>query len=185
MEPQRRAAVAAKALAAEGKPVTNRTVRERAGVAMAVAAEAAREWSAHAVEQTQVPEAPESVRVRVAAIWREAYFAARDEFAAERDSLTGKLHVSDDEIESLTKDLTESEARIAELEAALKLALATAEQAARDAEQAAAAVAAEQIAALVGERSRADRAEGALEVVTAERDRILTQMETARASTRD
>lgn len=41
-EAQRRAAEAAEDLAAEGAPVTNRTVRQRAGVAMAVAAETAR-----------------------------------------------------------------------------------------------------------------------------------------------
>lgn len=183
IDPQRRAAAAAEALAAEGRPVTNRAVRERAGVAMAVAAEAASEWNERAAEQAQVPEAPDTLLARFAGIWREAYVVARDQLAAERDALTLRLHASENEVQSLTEDLSESDARVAELEAALGQARAEIEHVTRDAEQAADAAVAEHAAALSGERSRADRAEGALEAVTAERDRLLAQLETTRSTT--
>lgn len=168
---QRRAAEAAEALAAEGKPVTNRAVRERAGVAMAVATEAAREWNERAAEQTQVPDAPDAVLARFTGIWREAYTVARDRLDVERDALAARLGTAEGEVASLTQDLTESDARVGELETALEQARAEVERVTRDAEQAAAA-----------ERSRADRAEGALAAVTAERDRLLAQLEPVRST---
>lgn len=182
-EPQRRAAEAAEALAAEGKTVTNRAVRERAGVAMAVAVEAARAWNEHTAGLAQVPDAPDTVLARFAGIWREVYTVARDQWTAERAALSVKLQASDDEIRSLTKDLAESDARVAELEAALQQTRAEFDVVTRDAERAAAAADAVQAAALSGERSRADRAEGALEAVTGERDRLLAQLETTRSTT--
>lgn len=182
--PERRAAEAAETLAAEGRPVTNRAVRDRAGVAMAVAAEAARQWNERVAGQAQVPDAPDAVLARFAGLWREAYIVARDQLAAERDALTVRLQASEDEIRSLTEDLSESDARVAELEAALGQSRAEIEHVTRDAEQAAGAAAAEHADALSGERSRADRAEGALGAVTAERDRLLAQLDRRKGSAR-
>lgn len=170
---KRRAAEAAEALAAEGLPVTNRAVRARAGVSMAVAAEAAGTWNEREAARTHIPEAPESVTARFGGIWREAYSAAHDLFAAERETLTGRLRVAEEESRSLTGDLTTSDGRVAELEAEL-------ERVRTDAEQAAAATAAAHAAELSAERSRGDRAEGALGAVTTERDRLLRQIEAAR-----
>lgn len=171
--PQRRAAEAAEALAAEGKSVTNRAVRERAGVAMAVAAEAVKVWNDRVAEQSQAPEPPDTVLARFAGIWREAYTAAGNHFAVERDGLMVKIRASDEEIRSLTQDLSESDSRVGELAVALEQARTEIEQGTHDAEQ-----------ALVAERARADRAEGALEAVTAERDRLLAQLEAARSKSR-
>lgn len=70
---------AAEALAAEGGTVTARAVRERAGVAMGVAAEAAREWKAAAAEGQGVPPFPPVVQARVEGLWAEAVRAARAE----------------------------------------------------------------------------------------------------------
>lgn len=115
-EADRRATAAAEQLAAEGKAVTNRTVRVRAGVAMAVAAEAARAWNEAAGQVVAVPAIPDVVRARFDGIWREAYVSARDEFSTERDALTERLRGAEDENQSLTKDLTEAEARIEQLQ---------------------------------------------------------------------
>lgn len=156
---QLKAAAAAESLAAEGQPVTNRTVRQRAGVAMAVAAEAARAWNDAAAQVAAVAELPDTVLARFQGIWREAYIAARDEFAVEREALAIKLRASDEERDALTKDLTDIESRIAQLTA--------------DGE----AERADHHRKLAVERSRADRAEGALDAVTAERDRLLAQLE--------
>ncbi|WP_190243064.1 DNA-binding protein [Arthrobacter globiformis] len=171
--PERRAAVAAEALAAEGLPVTSRAVRARAGVSMAVATEAATTWNEREAAQAHIPEAPESVTARFSGIWREAYSAARDLFASERETLTGRLRVVEEDNRSLTADLTTSDGRVAELEAEL-------ERVRTDAEQAAASAAAAHAAELSAERSRGDRAEGALGAVTTERDRLLRQIEAAR-----
>lgn len=166
--PKRRAAEAAEALAAEGLLVSSRAVRARAGVSMAVANEAATTWNEREAAQAHIPEAPESVTARFGGIWREAYSGARDLFTAERETLTGRLRIAEEEIKSLTADLTTSDARVAELEAEL-------ERVRTDAEQAAAA----HVAELSTERSRGDRAEGALDAVTKERDRLLKQIEAA------
>lgn len=171
--PERRAAEAAEALAAEGLSVTSRAVRARASVSMAVATEAATTWNEREAAQVHIPEMPESVTLRFGGIWRAAYSAARDLFAAERETLTGRLRVADEENRSLTGDLTVSDRRVAEVEAELERVRA-------DAEQAAAAAAAAHAAELSAERSRGDRAEGALDAVTKERDRLLKQLETAR-----
>lgn len=167
--PKRRATEAAESLAAEGLAVTSRAVRARAGVSMAVATEAATTWNERVAAQLHIPEVPESVTARFGGIWREAYAAARDAFAAEREALTGRLRAAEEENKSLADDLTTSDARVAELEAALA-------RAQTDAAQAVAAHAAE----LSAERSRGDRAEGALDAVTTERDRLLKQIETVR-----
>ncbi|WP_426303137.1 hypothetical protein [Arthrobacter sp. R-11] len=178
--PERRAAEAAEALAAEGVPVTNRAVRAKAGVSMAVAAEAATTWNQRAAAQVHIPEAPEFVTARFGGIWREAYSAARDLFAAERETLTGRLRVAEEENRSLTADLTTSDGRVAELEAELERVRTDLERVRTDAEQAAAAATAAHAAELSAERSRGDRAEGALDAVTKERDRLLKRLEPAR-----
>ncbi|HET9871910.1 MAG TPA: DNA-binding protein [Propionibacteriaceae bacterium] len=150
-EAECRATEAAEQLAAEGKPVTNRTVRERAGVAMAVAAEAARVWNETAARAAAVPEIPDVVRARLNGVWREAYVAAREEFSTERGALAGKLRVVEDENQSLTKDLTEAEARIDQI------------QVERDAEQQQARREREQLSARVAElESQYDAATKAL-----------------------
>lgn len=174
-ESQRRAAEAAEALAAEGVPVTNRTVRQRAGVAMAIAAEAARQWNEAAAAITAIPETPDTVRARVDGIWREAYTVARDEFAGEREALTAKLRTAEDDRDALTKDITDAEGRLDEMQSQIDAARAEALQ---DAAEASAAHA-EQLSA---ERSRADKATGGLEAVTAERDRILGELAALRAA---
>jgi chromosome segregation ATPase len=180
---QQRAAEVAEQLAAEGKPVTNRTVRERAGVAMTVAAEAAREWNERAAAEAAVPELPDTVRARLDGIWRAAYVVARDEFTIERDALGSKLRAAEDEIAGFSQDLTEAEARIEKVEVERDAAQAELQRVTRESEQAAAAAVAEQTSLLAVERSRADRAEGALDAVTAERDRLLAELEAARSAT--
>ncbi|MGJ9426872.1 hypothetical protein ACHABX_13655, partial [Nesterenkonia halotolerans] len=106
---QSRAAEAAEALAAEGQPVTARTVRKRAEVATDVAGEAARKWNetaALAVPETPIPD---NVMARYVASWRESKIEAKAEFAAEREAFTAKVQASNDEIWELTSDLTEAE----------------------------------------------------------------------------
>lgn len=158
-EAQRRAAEAAEQLAAEGKPVTNRTVRERARVAMAVAAEAARVWNENAEQGADIPDAPDSFRIRLNGIWRAAYVAAREEFDTERDVLTGRLRAAEDENQALVKDLTEAEAQIDQSRAERD---ADREQAQRDSDELRA-----RIAELEAERDAATRAVSAAEGVAA------------------
>jgi hypothetical protein len=83
--PQERAQEAAERLAGAGQPVTARAVREAAGVRMDVATEAAATWNAAQV--VEAPPVPESVTVRVAGLWAEAWAAARATFDAERAGL--------------------------------------------------------------------------------------------------
>lgn len=178
--PERRAVEAAESLAAEGLPVTSRAVRARAGVSMAVATGAATTWNERAAAQAHIPGAPESVAARFDGIWRDAYSTAHDLFAAEREALTGRLRAAEEENRSLTEDLTASDARVAELQAELEQVRADAAQAALDAQQEATAAAAAHAAELSAERSRADRAEGALDAMTREHNRLLNQIEAAR-----
>lgn len=70
---------AAEALTAEGGTVTARAVRERAGVAMTVAVQAAREWKAAAAEGQGVPPVPDVVQARAEGLWAEAVRVARAE----------------------------------------------------------------------------------------------------------
>ncbi|MDN5795467.1 MAG: DNA-binding protein [Intrasporangium sp.] len=78
-DPRVAAVAAAEALAAKGEPVTARSVREAAGVQMAVAAEVAREWKARTAATVAVPPVPEVVAARLAGVWAEAVQAARVE----------------------------------------------------------------------------------------------------------
>lgn len=174
-EAQRRAVEAAEALAAEGQAVTNRAVRDRAGVGMAVAAEAAKAWNEAAAATAAAPETPDAVRARVDGIWREAYRLAHDEFAAERAVLSKKLAAAEEDRDALTSDLTDAEARLDALQVELDAARSEAAQATAEAS----ASHAEQLAV---ERSRADKATGGLEAVTAERDRLLGEIATLRNS---
>ena len=162
---EEKAARAAEELAAEGKQVTNRAVRERAGVSMAVAAQAARVWNERAAELENVPDLPDDVRARFQGIWRAAYIAAREEFDESRAAWVSRYEASQQDVDALTKS-------VAELE----------EQLAREQEQAHQA----QRAAtkeLIEAQTRAAKAEGALQAVTAERDRLLAELESARGTT--
>lgn len=182
--PEQRAADAAEALAAEGAPVTARAVRERSGVRMTQAAEAARAWNEREAQAEAVPEPPAPVEARFAAIWREAVLAARGEFAEARVGWQSKLEQAEAEREALAKELEQAEAERdraqeeagARLEAAQQEAAATREHAER-----AAAAAAEELAA---QRSRADKAESRAEAVEGERDRLLAERDELRDAIR-
>lgn len=105
--PEERAEAAARELADTGRAVTARAVREAAGVRMTVAAAVAKAWNEATTEDTvvSVPEIPADVQGRLEAIWADAYRAAWDAVAPERDRL--QL-----EMEHLTKD---AQAYIADL----------------------------------------------------------------------
>lgn len=66
--PIQRAAAAAEQLAAEGQPVTARTVRERASVMTSIAAQAAKAWNEAQLANTQAPDIPPAVATRLEAI---------------------------------------------------------------------------------------------------------------------
>src|SRR5699024_5720965 len=87
--------------------VTARAVREAAGVRMTVAASVAKAWNEATTEDAvvPVPEIPADVQGRLEAIWADAYLAAWDAVARERN----RLRV---EVEQLTKD---AQAYIADL----------------------------------------------------------------------
>ncbi|SNS54604.1 replication region DNA-binding N-term [Micrococcales bacterium KH10] len=176
-KPEERAERAAEELAADGHQVSARAVRERSGVGMSVAAEAARMWNKRAAELAHVPDAPDAVRARFDGIWREAYVAAHEEFVAQRNALADKLRAAEEDRDALTTDLTQAESRIELLQAECDAIRA-------EATQAAAVAAARHAEELATERSRADRAAGALEAVTAERDRLLAQIESPRPAKR-
>lgn len=97
---EERAEAAARDLADTGRAVTARAVRETAGVRMTVAATVAKAWNDAASEDTSVPvpDVPADVQGRLEAIWADAYRAALDAAAPERDRL--QL-----EVEHLTKDV--------------------------------------------------------------------------------
>lgn len=105
--PEERAEAAARELADTGRAVTARAVREAAGVRMTVAASVAKAWNEATTEDAvvPVPEMPADVQGRLEAIWADAYRAAWDAVAPERD----RLRV---EVEQLTKD---AQAYIADL----------------------------------------------------------------------
>ena len=105
--PEERAEAAARELADTGRAVTARAVREAAGVRMTVAAAVAKAWNEATTEDetVPVPEVPADVQGRLEAIWADAYRAAWDAVAPERDRLQA-------EVEQLTKD---AQAYIADL----------------------------------------------------------------------
>lgn len=163
---QQRAAEAAEALAAEGSPVTARTVQQRARVGMAAAAAAAREWNKQVAAAREIPEVPGPVLARVDAIWREAVEAARAEHEADREGWTARLGASEEERAGLIEEaqrVAQSHAEalaVAEAEAtAARERIAALEAAAQkqqeDAEKAAAALAAAEARAATAEGSMA------------------------------
>ena len=143
--PEDRAEAAARDLADRGLPVTARAVREAAGVRMAVAAHTARAWKEAASEQPDVvvPEVPDDVSSRLAAIWADAYRAAHAAVRPERDKLAASVEELEAEVEGLTaavgtvedeRDKLADEAEAAQAAAAEAVARAdAAEQAAREA----------------------------------------------------
>lgn len=110
--PEDRAEATARDLADRGKAVTARSVREAAGVRMAVAAAAARAWREATAEDTEVevPDVPEDVTARLAAVWADAYRAAVAAVAPERDRLAAEAEELRTEVEALTTAVTEVEA---------------------------------------------------------------------------
>ncbi|MCB9441165.1 MAG: DNA-binding protein [Mycolicibacterium sp.] len=171
---EERAARAAESLAAEGAPVTNRAVRQRAGVAMTVAAEAARAWNEREAEQQNVPAVPGDVQARFEAIWRRAYIGARDEFNEARTGWITKVSAAEAEAAAMLETVADLEHHLdVERSAATELAQKlsdTREKAAQD---------------LAEAREKAARTEGSLEAVTAERDRLLEQLESVRSTSPD
>lgn len=170
IKPEDRAARAAEELAAAGNQVSARAVRERSGVRMNIAAEAARAWNERAAEQQNVPEIPDEVRTRLDGIWRTAYVAARQDFDKARAGWVKKVETVEEDAAELTKTVAELEQRIEQE---------------RDESQKARSAAAQELAEARTEsaeaQTRAAKLEGALEAVTAERDRLLTELQASRA----
>lgn len=151
--PEDRAAAAAETLAAEGVAVTARAVRERSGVRMALASEAARAWNEHQSTEQAIPEAPAAVQARFTALWREAVTLARAEFAEARSGWEARIAKAEQEKNEMADDLGRiEEERDEALDAAAKAEEATS-----------------------GQRSRADKAEGRAEALEVERDRLIKE----------
>lgn len=161
---EQRAAAAAEQLAAEGSTVTARAVRERSGVRMTVATEAARAWNEQEAQAEAVPEVPAAVESRLTAIWREAVTVARQEFAEARTGWRTRVEQAEAERDALAGAVAQVEAERDEAHRALSQL--------RDAAASAAAAAA---ADLTSQRSRADKAEARAEAVEAERDRLIAE----------
>jgi hypothetical protein len=171
--PEGRAMQAAEALAAGGHQVSARAVRERAGVAMTVAAAVARAWNESAVAAPDAPELPSSLLTRFEAMWREAFLAARAEFEGERAAFREEAQT---EVARLTEIVINIEHELDEQRTSSERSAAAAAQKLADVRDRLEAEVREQAALVVSERSRADKAEGALEAVTAERDRLLQEI---------
>ncbi|MGH3351576.1 MAG: DNA-binding protein [Nocardioides sp.] len=174
--PELKAAQAAEAIAAEGIAVTARSVRQRSGVRMAIAADAARAWNEREAETQDAPPAPEAVQARFDALWREAYTAARAEFDEAVAGWKAKLQRAEEERGQLTAAVEEAEKENDRVDAAAAAASKQSAKDLADAQAKAADQAKEQARLLATERTRADKAEGALEAITAERDRLLTEV---------
>lgn len=151
--PEERAAAAAEALAAEGITVTARSVRDRSGVRMAIASDAARAWNEQQSKDEDVPEAPAAVQARFAALWREAVTVARAEFAEARAGWEAKIAKAKEDSDAMAEDLGKVED---ERDKALKKA--------SDVEK-----------EVTAQRSRADKAEGRAETLAGERDRLVRE----------
>jgi chromosome segregation ATPase len=151
--PEARAAAAAETLAAEGVAVTARAVRERSGVRMALAAEAARAWNDQQSTEQAIPDAPPAIQARFTALWREAVTVARAELAEARTGWQEKIAKAEQERNDMADDLGAAED---ERDKALK-SVATADGATAE------------------QRSRADKAEGRAEALEAERDRLIRE----------
>lgn len=109
--PEDRAEATARDLADRGKAVTARAVREAAGVRMTVAAAAAKAWREATAEQSEVevPDVPEDVSARMAAVWADAYRAAVATITPERDRLAAEVDELRAEVEALTATVSEVE----------------------------------------------------------------------------
>lgn len=109
--PEDRAEATARDLGDRGKAVTARAVREAAGVRMTVAAAAARAWREATAEDTEVevPDVPEDVTARLAAVWADAYRAAVAAVTPERDRLAAEVEELRGEVEALTATVSEVE----------------------------------------------------------------------------
>ena len=110
--PEDRAEATARDLADRGKAVTARAVREAAGVRMTVAAAAAKAWREATADraEVEVPEVPEDVTARLAAVWADAYRAAVATVTPERDRLAEEVKELRGEVDALTTTVTEVEA---------------------------------------------------------------------------
>lgn len=161
--PEERAEAVARDLADRGVAVTARAVREAAGVRMAVAAEAARAWreATAAEDREPVPEVPEDVQGRLAAIWADAYRAAVAVVSPERDRLAAEVEALGGEVEALTVAVGEVEA-----ESDVQAARADAAESER----------ATAVAEREAQAARADRAEDRVSGLDAERDRLAEQV---------
>ncbi|WP_130176587.1 DNA-binding protein [Cryobacterium sp. SO1] len=182
---------AADELAAEGVSVTAAAVRERSGVRMATAAAAAKAWKerenkAVAVATEPVPEQLQARFLAAAeAAWHEARALSRAEFDEARAGGELKLRESESEVAKLTAAVEDLEQECERIDTEARVAAQLAAEEIAAVQTLAAEQANEQASQLAAERSRADRAEGALEAVTAERDRLLVQLEQIRATTDD
>lgn len=109
--PEDRAEATARDLADRGKAVTARAVREAAGVRMTVAAAAARAWREATADsaEVEVPEVPEDVTARFAAIWADAYRTAVAAVTPERNQLAAEVEELRGEVEALTTTVSEVE----------------------------------------------------------------------------
>lgn len=183
---EQKAARAAEELAAGGEPVTAAAVRERSGVRMATAAAAAKAWKEQEkkVGEESLEPVPEQLQARFRSAlemaWREARAVSRAEFDDARAGWETRITAAEAEAARLVtavEEVEQNNERI-EADAAAAAQLAAAEvstirsQAAEQAQQ--------QATELAAARTRADRAEGALQAVTAERDRLLAQIEASR-----
>lgn len=158
-ERERRAWEAAEALAAEGLAVTGRAVRERSKVRMDIASGAARLWKERAEEQEQAPEIPAEFLARVQALWPAAWVAARDSFDVEREGLLAAMRQAQAERDGIAEDLAAEEAAHESDTQQFVADLEVEREARKQAEEMLAARHEE----LSAERTRAERAEAALE----------------------
>lgn len=122
--PEDRAEATARDLADRGKAVTARAVREAAGVRMTVAAAAAKAWREATADraEVEVPEVPEDVTARLAAVWADAYRAAVATVTPERDRLAEEVKELRGEVDALTTTVTEVEAERDEVAQQLRAA---------------------------------------------------------------
>jgi len=181
-----RAARAAEVLARKGASVTGAAVRERSGVRMATAHAAAKAWREREKAQEDATEAvPEQLLARFSialeAAWREARTLSRAEFDDARAGWEAKLVEAGRESAKLTVAVDELEQEIERIDTEAKAAATRANEDLAAERDRASAQAADSAAQIATERSRADRAEGAFEVVAAERYRLLAELESTRS----
>lgn len=106
--PVDRARAAAKALIADGNPVTTRAIRDRARVRTSVAAQVAREVASDASSDAEPIDMPDRVSDQVAALWRLAVDAAKQEHDAELQAALSQrdaAYAERDELITLVADL--------------------------------------------------------------------------------